>query len=555
VIGNVAGTETGTATTTEPPVLGLRSVPVFVAALLALATLACGDDLTLPGEGEPARISIARGDNQIDTVGRTLAESLVVKVTDSDSRPVEDVEVVFIPPAGSGVEPNDTILTGPNGEAAVHYTLSTTAGEQMVEARSTAITPATSSSATFRAIAEPESADSLIMAGGDGQTAEVATTLPQPLAVKAVDRFGNGVPGIEVTWQAESGGAVSPGTVITGPDGLAATQLTLGALPGPYPATATADGLEGSPLSFTSRAVAAPQPALALVTAPSSSAAAGVPLQTQPELQLQDPFGAPLNREGVNVTVQIASGRGSLGGRTTATSDANGRVSFTDLELQGRTGSRTLIFAAEGFTPVISEVIRVNPGPPDPERTAVSVPDGTAGVPTNITVHLEDEFENRITEASDLLSISVEGANPGSGLPVTELGDGTYSSSYLPVHSGTDQVRVEFDGQALPGSPYQTIVVAGPADPAHTTAEVTRTGGLFTQINAIITTRDAQDNLLGRGGDRVEVQVNDNNPLPAVDAGDGTYFFSVITFGVQFSVAITLNGQPIQGSPFIPEVR
>jgi hypothetical protein len=488
-------------------------------------------------------------------VGQPLDDSLVVEVTDSDRRPVEGVEVVFTPPAGGVVVPNDTIVTGSNGEAAVHYTLSTAAGEQMVEARAIPIAPAPSSTAIFKASAEPEGAVALVKVEGDSQTAEVSTALQDSLAVQAVDRFGNGVSGIEVTWDANGGGTVSPGSVITGADGRAAVQRTLGEHPGSYPATAAVDGLEGSPISFTARAIAPPQPALALLTEPSASAAAGVPLARQPELQLQDPFGAPLNQENVSVTVQIASGGGSLGGRTSVRSDANGKVSFTNLELRGRTGSRTLIFAAEGFTPVITGEITVRPGPPAPDESSVSVPDGTAGIATTITVHLEDEFENPITGASDLLAISVQGANPASGLAVTELGDGSYSSSYVPVHSGIDEVSVEFDDEPLAGSPFQTTVIPGPADPAHTTAEVTRTGGLFTQINAVIRTRDAQDNPLGRGGDRVQVQVNDSNPLDAFDNGDGTYFFSIVTFGVQFSVAITLNGVPIQGSPFTPVVR
>jgi hypothetical protein len=543
-------------TTTEPRTLRPCSLSAFAFPLLGLTLLACGgDSLVLPGDGEPAQISIARGNNQTDTVGRPLTDSLVVKVTDSERRPVEGIEVVFIPPAGAVIEPNDTMLTGPNGEAAVRYTLSTTAGEQIIEARAPPIAPPTAGSTTFKAMARPESAVALAVAGGDGQTAEVLTAPSESLAVRAVDRFDNGVADIEVTWEAEGGGAVSPASTITGSDGRAATQRTLGERPGFYATIAAAADLEGSPVSFTTRATAAPQPALTLVTEPSASAAAGVPLERQPELQLQDPFGAPLNRADVSVTVQIATGRGSLGGSTTARSDANGRVSFTDLELLGRTGTRTLIFAAEGFTPVISGVITVTPGPPDPDRTTVSVPDGTAGVASAITVHLEDEFENPITGASDLLSISVEGANPTAGLPVTEREDGSYSASYLPVHSGTDQVRVEFDGRPLAGSPYATTVVAGPADPAHTTAQVTRTEGLLTRIDAVITARDAQDNPLERGGDRVHVRVNNSNLLPAVDNGDGTYSFSIVTIGVQFSVAITLNDVPIQGSPFTPEVR
>jgi Big-like domain-containing protein/filamin/ABP280 repeat protein len=546
----------GTRTTTRPRGLRPRSLPAFLSALLTLTALACGgDNLTLPGDGDPARIEIAGGDDQTGTVGQPLDDSLVVKVTDSGRRPVEGVEVVFVPPAGAGLAPNDTILTDSKGEAAVHYTLSTTAGEQTIEARATAIVPATASSAVFTAAADPESAEQLVMADGDDQMAEVATALPESLAVTAVDRFGNGVAGIEVTWAAKGGGEVSPGSVVTGADGRAATQRTLGDHPGSYGSTAEAEDLEGSPISFDARAIAAPQPALALVTEPSTSAAAGVRLERQPELQLQDPFGAPLSRENVRVTVQIADGGGSVGGTTAARSDANGRVSFTNLELRGRTGSRTLIFAAEGFTPVTSGTITVRPGPPASSRSSVSVPDGTAGIATTVTVHLEDEFDNPVTGAGDLLSVSVQGVNPTPGLSVTELGDGTYSSSYLPVHSGTDVVMVEFNNQPLAGGSFQSTVAPGPADPAHTTAEVTRTPGIFTQITAVVTTRDAQDNLLGHGGDRVQIEINGAAQGDAVDRGDGTYVYSNVYLGVQFSVVITLNGAPIQGGPFTPEVR
>jgi hypothetical protein len=465
---------------------------------------------------------------------------------------VEGVEVVFVPPAGAGVEPNDTVLTGSNGEAWVYYTLSTTAGEQLVEARAIPIVPPASSSATFRISAEAESATELVMEDGDDQIAEVTTALPKSLVVKAIDRFGNGVAGVEVTWEAKGGGAVNPSSVTTGADGRAATQRTLGERPGSYATIAEVDGLEGSPISFSARAIAAPQPALTLVTQPSSSAAAGVAFERQPELQLQDPFGAPLQREDVSVTVQIASGGGSLGGRTTVRSDENGQVSFTDLELRGETGSRTLIFAAEGFTPVTSSGITVNPGPPADEQSSISVPNGTAGVSTNIALHLEDEFGNLILGASDRLSVAVEGANPAPSLAVTEVGEGSYSASYVPVRSGTDAVIVAFNGDPLAGGRFESIVVAGPADPAQTTAVVTRSGVFVYQIDVVVSTRDAQGNLLGRGGDLVQLMVNGGGPRTASDNGDGTYSDRFFTVDPGLSIVITLNGVPIAGSPYTP---
>ena len=59
-----------------------------------------------------------------------------------------------------------------------------------------------------------------------------------------------------------------------------ARSFSLGDRPGAYRAVATARDLQGSPLSFTATAVG---PQLALVTQPSATAAAGVPLAQQPE--------------------------------------------------------------------------------------------------------------------------------------------------------------------------------------------------------------------------------------------------------------------------------
>jgi hypothetical protein len=541
---------------TESRAPRLRPLPwIFLCALAA--TVSCGgDNLLLPKDGEPAQISIMGGDNQNGTVGQPLGDSLVVKVSDPSGRPVEGVEVVFVPPAGGAVAPSDTVHTDAAGIAQVAYTLSTTSGDQMVEARATPIVSPSASSVTFHTIAAPEGPQTLVQASGDSQAAQASTVLPESLVVQAVDRFGNGVPGVEVIWQTSGGLAVSPESSVTDAGGRAATLCTLGDRPGSYGLSAKAEGLEGSPVSFTATAVAPPSPELIIVTEPSPTASAGVPLDQQPKLQLQDPFGAPLAREGVNVTVQVATGGGSVGGKTTAKSDASGVVSFQDLEVRGETGSHTLIFAAQGFTPVTSAAISVGPGPPAASHTSASIPDGTAGAKTTLRLHLRDEFDNPITGAADRLSVSIVGANPATGLPVTDQGDGDYSSEYVPVHSGSDEVRVELAGNPLPGAPYRTNVVPGAPDAAHTTADVSRTDGLFTRLTVLVTVRDGQGNPVGRGGDRVEVTVNGQDVTSALrDNGDGTYGFTIFAFANQFSVVITLNGQPIQGSPFTPVVQ
>jgi hypothetical protein len=520
---------------------------------------ACGgDDLLLPRDGEPARISpLTDAADLVGTVGQRLGDSLVVEVTDPGGRPVSGVEISFTLPEDARVEPSNRVLTGSDGRAAVAYILGMVAGEQVIQARAP-IVPDTSGVATFRVSALPDVPQTLRRYDGDGQRAQVNTVLERSLVVRAEDRFGNGVAGIEVTWEASGGGEVSPALVTTGVDGLAATAWTLGDRPGTHSAVARAE-LEGSPIAFTATAIAAPRPELVLIAQPSSSAMAGQPLVQQPVIQLQDPFGAPLNEEGVRVSAQIATGDGSLGGRTSERSDANGRVTFSNLELQGEVGSRTLIFAADGFTPITSTPIEVEPGPPNPERSSVSVPNGTAGSETIIAIQLRDEFGNSIADAAGELGVSITGANPADNLSVTDQGSGLYSASYVPLRTGVDAVIVQYQGTRLDGESIQSVIAPGPADPSTTTAVVTTSGVIFVRVDIEVTTRDAQGNLVGRGGD--QVQIIPNNGAPRIcapdgqacrDNGDGTYSDSFILFAAAVRIDILLNGVPLAQSPYTP---
>ena len=544
---------------TEPRPVIVR--PSFLAAF-ALAVAACGgDDLILPKDGEPARITVVSDPNPREVVARPLGAPLVVEVTDPGGRPVANVDVRFVPPEGGSVTPADPVPTGADGRASVSYTLSATSGEQAVEAHAP-IEPPTNAVATIRVQADPDVPEGLVYASGNEQSAQVSTALPIPLAVKAVDRFGNGVPGVEVTWSASGGGQVDPTTVMTGPDGVAATTRMLGDRPGAYGAVATAEALGGLAVSFSATAVAAPRPELVLAVQPSPEAAAGVPLDQQPQIQLQDPFGAPLAQEGVDVTVQVAQGDGSVGGRTSARSDASGRVSFSDLELRGETGTRTLIFAAQGFTPVTSSEIVVRAGPPAAGQSSFTAPNGTAGESTRITVRLRDEFGNAVSGAAGNLNVNIAGANPQSNLAVTEEGDGSYTASYVPVRSGADEISVRFGDQALGGGVQTSNVAPGPADPSTTTAQVTRQGVFFVRIDVFIVVRDAQGNQVGRGGHDILISANDSAPRSCapldgnentcVDNEDGTYIDAFVIIAGAVTVDITLNGVPISGSPFTP---
>jgi adhesin/invasin len=592
---------------------------------------------------------------------------------------------------------------------------------------------------------------------GDSQTGTILEPAAESLVVRVVDRFGSPVSGVEISWSAQGGGDVAPATVLTGSDGRAATQRLLGAEVGTYGTTAVAVPLPESVVTFTTTAVAAK---LVITTQPGPIASSGAAIDPQPVLRLQDPTGAPLARVGVSVTVQIASGSGSLSGATSRESDSEGRVTFTDLAIVGAPGARTLIFAADGYASAIStpvslgvgapasvvvsagdgqsapagsavtvrpavlvrdaggtpvagisvafavasgggsvvgadattgadgvaavggwtlgsatgtnrltatvaadgvsgnpltftataipgsasaakssmdvaprtipasqgsgisvvtlivrdaagnpipgqtvtltatgdavsltqpgptdasgtttgrfsstssgdhditavtggvtlgtKTVTVTPGPVVPARATAEVPAGAAGVETVVTVRLQDEFGNPVGGAAAQIAMAVTGANAGANVTVQDAGGGSYQATYTPTQVGLDQLDLRVAGQSVPGSPFTSNVVAGPADPEKTTASVPN-GVFAVPLEIIVQVADSKGNPLGRGGDVVTVTPAGVNPLTVVDRGDGSYraVWTPLTLGT-VKVTITLNGTPIKGSPFPTQIR
>jgi hypothetical protein len=117
--------------------VGMRVATWSVPILLSMPAAACGgDDLTLPGPGEPAALSIVAGDDQRGPLGEALADPLVVQLVDSEGLPVEGRAVVFrftdeMPDAA--VDPASA-PTDAEGHAAVRARLGRREGSQGIEA-------------------------------------------------------------------------------------------------------------------------------------------------------------------------------------------------------------------------------------------------------------------------------------------------------------------------------------------------------------------------------------------------------------------------------------
>lgn len=225
-----------------------------VAALLVCA--ACGGGGG-GGTGPPpgalliAKAATGSGDQQADTVGQSLPAPLVVLVT-RDGQPAAGEAIAWSTAAGS-VSPTAG-TTDANGLAATGWTLPTTTGTKTATA---ALSGATGSPVTFSATALAGPPVVLLKLSGDLQANDVGLPLAQPLTVRVLDQFNNGVTGFPVQWQVLQGSAQLSATTTPTVAGTAQVMVTLGSSAGPVTIEASGAVPSGSPVSFaaTSRAL------------------------------------------------------------------------------------------------------------------------------------------------------------------------------------------------------------------------------------------------------------------------------------------------------------
>ena len=94
----------------------------------------------------------------------------------------------------------------------------------------------------------------------------------------------------------------------------------------------------------------------------------------------------------------------------------------------------------------------------------------------------------------------------------------------------------------------------GPASPSNTTATVPATVAMGTEVTITVQARDADDRPVTTGESEVAATItgaNAGGPILATHTGNGTYTITyTATNAGQDTVAITLDGAPIAGSPF-----
>lgn len=217
--------------------------------VLLLPLAACGGD----GGGEPSPpatvLAKLTGDQQTDTVGQVLPDSVKVLVTQSNA-PLAGATVSWSTGLAGGSLSPTSVSTDANGLAASQWTLGPNLGVHTITAQ---VVGSSEVSVNFTATAVHDAPASLSIVTGNNQTGMVNTPL-RHLSALVGDQFQNGIPGVPVTWSI-SDGVVTPEVDITDPGGESTVDVTLGSTPGPITITASSAGLPDLAFNVTAEAV------------------------------------------------------------------------------------------------------------------------------------------------------------------------------------------------------------------------------------------------------------------------------------------------------------
>ncbi|MDZ7373910.1 MAG: Ig-like domain-containing protein [candidate division KSB1 bacterium] len=210
-----------------------------------------------------------------------------------------------------------TNLTDAEGLAWTRLTLGTVAGPVVIEAAVRGL-PAI----RFTEVAEPGPPQRLEMVRGDGQQGTVGSALPESLAVRVTDAYGNPIAGHRVNFWIHSGGGSLNGVgrsadVSTNEAGIGAVQLVLSTAVGNVQVRAQSfrdsDPLEGSPVTFVVQALPDVPFRLLVYSGEDQTGPAGAELPEPLAVQVQDRYGNPC--PGHLVRFEVVAGGGNLEGQ------------------------------------------------------------------------------------------------------------------------------------------------------------------------------------------------------------------------------------------------
>jgi PKD repeat protein len=386
-------------------VIASRLLPFSLIGFSALFAGCGGEGLTLPPEGQPAKIEVL---TPVDDLSGQVTGQLpvLVKVTDSRGDPVTGASVAFsFADAAAGSADPATATTTGEGQASTTLILGPVQGRYMATA-----VVAEGVSVEFMVTALPAGANTIRISSGDPQTGTVNSLLQHPLVVIVTDANGNPIPNVPIQWTAEGGGSVSEASNLTDGNGLASVTRTLGPTAGPQTTRADAGQLDGSPIMFTHTATAGNAAGITKVEGDNQSGLPGAQLEKPLIVEVRDEQNNLIpNRD---VTWVVGTGGGSVTPVNTKT-NAEGQASTT--WTLGPSVGRNTVNAVVSGVGTVEFVATADAGAVSSANSDVSAAPSSIAVggQSTITVVVRDGNNNPVSGTS----VSVNAT--GSGNTIT----------------------------------------------------------------------------------------------------------------------------------------
>ena len=201
----------------------------------------------------PAQIVVIEGANQSAVVATSVPVPPRVRVLDRFGNVVPQAAVVFSVTSGGGSVSGSQRNTGVDGEATVgSWVLGTRSGANSLRASTASV-----GTVAISATGTPGAPDVYSFLTGNGQIEVVGSLLPITPIVQVVDRYGNGVPSVPITFSLGNGGSIVAPQGTTDSLGFVSSgNWRIGSVEGFYPLRAIAPGF--NQIGIRARGVPAP---------------------------------------------------------------------------------------------------------------------------------------------------------------------------------------------------------------------------------------------------------------------------------------------------------
>ncbi|MDG6221424.1 MAG: Ig-like domain-containing protein, partial [Candidatus Thermoplasmatota archaeon] len=302
----------------------------------------------------------------------------------------------------------------------------------------------------------------MVLLDGDGQTAVVNETCPQPLRVRVLDAYGNPVPGVSISWSlfskpnSTSGGVLSSSLVQTDVDGVASVSFKLGRYVGTYVIRATRSGLAGSPAEFSLNAIHAPLHSI-VVSPGSVSLRAGEVLHFG--VVGMDVFG---NVWSISPAWSVWGSIGVVNGTGFFVAEFVGS-GFVNASFGGKTGSASVgVSAGDPITMVLldgdGQIGVVNETCPQPLRVRVLDAYGNPVPGVHVGWSIVSKPRNNSGGAFSLSLVQTD----AWGVASVSFRLGKHVGAYDVAATKAGIIPINFILEAQPGEPVAMVVMAPP---------------------------------------------------------------------------------------------